>query len=100
MFERAVNCRANRNKNQRTPIESMKLSLKNPKQAKSCSLVVTTIALAAMADSNAATDNARVFNKTVSKCVRGQSSDHYFRGSQRHDRGNRRSRRHIARSVE
>ena len=44
----------------------MKLSLKNPKQAKSCSLVVTTIALAAIADSNAATDNARVFNKTVS----------------------------------
>ena len=66
MFERAVNCRANRNKNQRTPIESMKLSLKNPKQTKSCSLVVSTIALAAMADSNAATDNARVFNKTVS----------------------------------
>ena len=44
----------------------MKLSLKNPKQAKSCSLVVTTIALAAMADSNAAADSARVFNKTVS----------------------------------
>ena len=44
----------------------MKLSLKNPLQAKACSFVVTTIALAAMAASNAAADNVRVFNKTVS----------------------------------
>jgi hypothetical protein len=44
----------------------MKLSLKNPLQAKSCSFLITTIALAAMATSNAAADNVRVFNKTVS----------------------------------
>jgi hypothetical protein len=44
----------------------MKLSLKNLLQAKSCSLIATTIALAALAASNAAADNVRVFNKTVS----------------------------------
>jgi hypothetical protein len=44
----------------------MKLNLKSPLQAKSCSLVATIIALAAMAASNAAADNVRVFNKTVS----------------------------------
>ena len=44
----------------------MKLSLKNPPQAKACSLVVTTIALATMAASNAAADHVRVFNEKVS----------------------------------
>ena len=44
----------------------MKFTRKNSLQAKSCSLVVTTIALAAMAASNAAADNVRVFNKIVS----------------------------------
>ena len=44
----------------------MKFTRKNSLQAKSCSLVVTTIALAAMAGSNAAADNVRVFNQTVS----------------------------------
>jgi len=44
----------------------MKLTRKNSLQTKSCSLVVTTIALAAMAGSNAAADNVRVFNQTVS----------------------------------
>jgi len=37
----------------------MKLSLKNPLQAKSCSIVAITIALGAMAASNAAADNVR-----------------------------------------
>jgi hypothetical protein len=44
----------------------MKLNLRNPLQAKFCSLVAASIALAAMAVSNAAADNVRVFNKTVS----------------------------------
>ena len=44
----------------------MKLTRKNSLQAKSCSLVVTTIALAAMAGSNAAADNVRVFKEKVS----------------------------------
>ena len=44
----------------------MKFTRKNSLQAKSCSLVVTTIALAAMAGSNAAADNVRVFNEKVS----------------------------------
>jgi hypothetical protein len=44
----------------------MKFTRKNSLQAKSCSLVVTTIALAAIAASNAAADNVRVFNKIVS----------------------------------
>ncbi len=42
----------------------MKPTLKNLLQAKACSFVATTIA--AMAASNAAADNVRVFNKTVS----------------------------------
>jgi len=44
----------------------MKLTLKNPLQAKACSFIATTMALAAMAASNAAADNVRVFNKIVS----------------------------------
>ena len=44
----------------------MKLTRKNSLQAKSCSLVAASIALAAMAVSNAAADNVRVFNKIVS----------------------------------
>ena len=44
----------------------MKLSLKNPLQAKSCSIVATTIALATMAASNASADHVRVFNEKVS----------------------------------
>src|SRR5882724_11961255 len=44
----------------------MKPTLKNLLQAKACSFVATTIALGAMAASNAAADNVRVFNKTVS----------------------------------
>jgi hypothetical protein len=44
----------------------MKLNLKNPLQPKSCSLVATIVALAAMAASNAAADNVRVFNENVS----------------------------------
>ena len=44
----------------------MKLNLKNPFQAKACSFIATTMALAAMAASNAAADNVRVFNKIVS----------------------------------
>jgi hypothetical protein len=44
----------------------MKLTLKNLLQAKSCSLVAITIALAAMAASNAAADQLRVFNEKVS----------------------------------
>ena len=44
----------------------MKLIRKNPLQAKSCSLVAASIALAAMAVSNAAADNVKVFDKSVS----------------------------------
>ena len=44
----------------------MKLTLKNLLHAKACSFVATTIALGAMAASNAAADNVRVFNKIVS----------------------------------
>ena len=44
----------------------MKLNLKNPFQAKACSFIATAMALAAMAASNAAADNVRVFNKIVS----------------------------------
>lgn len=44
----------------------MKLTLKNLLQAKSCSLVAVSIALATMAASNAAADDVRVFNKKVS----------------------------------
>jgi hypothetical protein len=44
----------------------MKLSLKNPLQAKACSLVATTLALAAIAVSDAAADDVKVFNKRVS----------------------------------
>jgi Bacterial protein of unknown function (DUF839). len=44
----------------------MKLTRKNSLQAKSCSVVAVSIALAAMAVSNAAADNVRVFNKIVS----------------------------------
>jgi Alkaline phosphatase PhoX len=44
----------------------MKLTRKNSLQAKSCSVVAVSIALAAMAVSNAAADNVRVFNKIIS----------------------------------
>jgi Bacterial protein of unknown function (DUF839) len=44
----------------------MKLIRKNSLQAKSCSLVVASFALAAMAVSNAAADHVKVFNKSVS----------------------------------
>ena len=44
----------------------MKLSLKNPLQAKACSLVATTIALATIAASNAAAADVRVLNDRVS----------------------------------
>ena len=44
----------------------MKLSLKNPLQAKSRSLVAATIALATIAASTVAADQVRVFNKRVS----------------------------------
>jgi hypothetical protein len=44
----------------------MKLTRKNSLQAKSCSVVAVSIALTAMAVSNAAADNVRVFNKIVS----------------------------------
>ncbi len=44
----------------------MKLTIKNLLQAKSCSLVATTIALATIAASNAAADHVRVFNEKVS----------------------------------
>jgi hypothetical protein len=50
----------------RTPIKSMKLSLKNPLQAQACSFVATTIALATMAASTALADHVRVFNEKVS----------------------------------
>jgi len=43
----------------------MKLSLKNALQSKSCLLVLTTIAFATMAPSNAAAANVRVFNEKV-----------------------------------
>ena len=44
----------------------MKLTRKNSLQAKSCSLVAASIALAAMAVSTAAADNLKVFNERVS----------------------------------
>jgi hypothetical protein len=44
----------------------MKLTRKNSLQAKSCSLVAASFALAAMAVSNAAADHVKVFNKSVS----------------------------------
>ncbi|HEY4271064.1 MAG TPA: hypothetical protein VGM65_03595 [Candidatus Udaeobacter sp.] len=44
----------------------MKLTNKNSLQAKACSFVAITIALGAMAASNAAADNVRVFNEIVS----------------------------------
>ncbi len=44
----------------------IKLTRKNSLQAKSCSLVAASIALAVMGVSNAAADNVRVFNKIVS----------------------------------
>src|SRR5256886_4445534 len=44
----------------------MKFTRKNSLQAKSCSLVVTTIAFAVMDASNAAADQLRVFNEKVS----------------------------------
>jgi hypothetical protein len=44
----------------------MKLSLKNSLQAKACSLVASTIALATMAASTALGDHVRVFNEKVS----------------------------------
>jgi hypothetical protein len=44
----------------------MKLTLKNLLQAKACSFVATSIALGAMAASNAVADNVRVFNEKVS----------------------------------
>ena len=44
----------------------MKLTRKNSLQAKACSLVAASIALAAMAVSNAAADNVKVFDKRVS----------------------------------
>ena len=53
-----------RKQNQSNTNQIMKLTLKNLLQAKSCSFVAATIALATMAASNAAADNVRVFNKT------------------------------------
>jgi hypothetical protein len=44
----------------------MKLNLKNPLQAKACSLVASTIALATMGVSTVAADQVRVFNEIVS----------------------------------
>src|SRR5262245_35174564 len=44
----------------------MKLSLKHSLQAKACSIVVTTFAIATLAASNAAADHVRVFNEKVS----------------------------------
>jgi hypothetical protein len=52
--------------NQSNSNQIMKLNLKNPLQAKSCSLLAGIIALAAMAASNAAADHVRVFNEKVS----------------------------------
>jgi len=52
---------------QTNPAETtMKLTLKNPLQAKSCLLAAVSIALGAMAASNAAADHVRVFNEKVS----------------------------------
>ena len=44
----------------------MKLTLKNPLQAIACRLLAVSIALGAMAASNAAADHVRVFNEKVS----------------------------------
>src|SRR5881398_2867889 len=44
----------------------MKLTLKNPLQAIACRLLALSIALGAMAASNAAADHVRVFNEKVS----------------------------------
>ena len=44
----------------------MKLSLKNPLQAKACSLLASTIALATIGASTVAADHVRVFNEKVS----------------------------------
>ena len=44
----------------------IKLTRKTSLQAKSCSLVAASIALAVMGVSSAAADNVRVFNKIVS----------------------------------
>ena len=44
----------------------MKLTVKNVLQAKSCSLLATTVALVAMAASTAAADQVKVFNEKVS----------------------------------
>src|SRR5262249_13159494 len=44
----------------------MKLSFKTPLQAKACSLVASTIALATIGASTLAADQVRVFNETVS----------------------------------
>jgi hypothetical protein len=66
VFKRAVNCRANRNETTSNTNQNMKLSLKNPLQAKSCSLVAATIALVTIAASTVAADQVRVFNKRVS----------------------------------
>jgi hypothetical protein len=60
-----VPCRVNKNKPKQNN-QIMKLTRKNSLQAKSCSVVAVSIALAAMAVSNAAADNVRVFNKIVS----------------------------------
>src|SRR4029077_19016335 len=58
-------CRANKNKTKLNN-QIMKLTRKNSLQAKSCSLVAASFALAAMAVSNAAADHVKVFNKIVS----------------------------------
>jgi hypothetical protein len=44
----------------------MKLTLKNPLQARACALVAISIALVAIAPSKAAADQLRVFNERVS----------------------------------
>jgi len=44
----------------------MKLNLKNPLQAKACSLAAITIAVVTMAASNAIADHVKVFNENVS----------------------------------
>ncbi|HEU5245798.1 MAG TPA: hypothetical protein VFU09_01790 [Candidatus Udaeobacter sp.] len=51
----------------------MKLTLKNPLQAKACAVVAICIALVTAVASNAAADNVKVFNKRVSGVPRGQS---------------------------
>ena len=61
----------------------MKLTRKNSLQAKSCSLVVTTIALAAMAASTAAAGDVRVFDEKVSgvpaaNCCPNTPSDNIY----------------------